>query len=60
MLVEEKFERNGRILHLHMANGLVIRTTPEHPFCTDTEGWTAAGKLLPGQRIRTAAGWTEV
>jgi len=27
MLVEEKFERTGRILHLHMANGVVIRTT---------------------------------
>ena len=28
-LVEEKFERKGRILHLHLSDGKVIRTTPE-------------------------------
>jgi len=30
--VEAKFERTGQILHLHLAGGKLLRTTPEHPF----------------------------
>jgi len=60
MLVEEKFERTGRILHLHLANGFVIRTTPEHPFYIENEDWTEAAALQPGNQLRTASGWIEV
>ena len=46
--VEEKFERTGRILHLHV-NGEVIRTTPEHLFYADGAGWVEAGNLRGGE-----------
>jgi hypothetical protein len=59
-LVEEKFERSGRILHLHLPEGRLIRTTPEHPFFERAGGWTAAGTLEVGDTIRTDSGWTTV
>ena len=58
--VEERFERTGRILHLHVG-GEVIRTTPEHPFFVAGTGWTAAGALAEGDRIATLSGeWVAV
>jgi hypothetical protein len=58
--VEEKFQRTGRILHLHVGNE-VICTTPEHPFYVDGEGWTAAGALKEGDRVATLSGeWVMV
>jgi hypothetical protein len=58
--VEARFERTGRILHLHV-NGQVIRTTPEHPFYAFGKGWTAAGELVAGDYIHTLSGsWVRV
>jgi hypothetical protein len=59
-VVEEKFERTGRILHLHLPEGRLICTTPEHPFYVEGAGWTAAGALQVGDRIRTDCGWATV
>jgi hypothetical protein len=59
-LVEAKFERTGRILHVHLENSALIRTTPEHPFFVEGTGWTAAGALQSGDRIRTDSGWVKV
>jgi hypothetical protein len=59
-LVEERFERTGCILHLHVG-GEVIRTTPEHPFYIEGKGWTAAGGLHEGDRLATLSGeWVAV
>ncbi len=65
--VEKKFERMGRILHLHLIGGELIRTTPEHPFFvspspTRKQGgeWVAAGALMSGDEIRTDSGWATV
>jgi hypothetical protein len=58
--VEGRLVRTGRVLHLH-AGGLVVRTTPEHPFWVDGVGWVEAGGLVPGERIATLSGsWAEV
>jgi hypothetical protein len=58
--VEGRLVRTGRVLHLH-AGGLVVRTTPEHPFWVDGTGWVEAGGLVPGERIATLSGsWAEV
>jgi hypothetical protein len=54
--VEATFRRTGRILHLHFANGELIRTTPEHPFHVEGKGWTAAGALREGDRLVTLIG----
>jgi hypothetical protein len=59
-VVEAKFARTGRILHLHLPGGRLIRTTPEHPFFLDGKGWTAAGALQAGDRLRTDGGWVAV
>ena len=59
-VVEERFERTGCILHLHVS-GEVIRTTPEHPFFVQGEGWKQAGALEGGDRIATLSGeWVSV
>jgi hypothetical protein len=59
-VVEERFERTGCILHLHVG-GEVIRTTPEHPFFVQGEGWKQAGALESGDRIATLSGeWVSV
>ncbi len=58
-VVEKKFERTGRILHLHV-NGEVIRTTPEHPFFDKSRGWIEAGALQEGDEVRTDSGWATV
>ncbi|MCE9563257.1 MAG: HINT domain-containing protein [Planctomycetes bacterium] len=54
-VVEDTFQRTGCILHIH-AGGQVIRTTPEHPFWIEGEGWTAAGSLHQGDKIATLSG----
>jgi hypothetical protein len=59
-VVERKFERTGCILHLHLSQGRLIRTTPEHPFYEQTKGWVAAGALAVGDNIRTDGGWVTV
>jgi Pretoxin HINT domain/Bacterial Ig-like domain (group 3)/Bacterial Ig domain len=58
-VVEKKFERTGRILHLHL-NGEVIRTTPEHPFFAMERGWVEAGALQEGDEVRTDSGWVKI
>ncbi len=59
-VVEERFERTGNVLHLHVA-GELIRTTPEHPFYVFRKGWTQAGALVEGDWISTlAGGWVVV
>ncbi len=59
-VVEERFERTGNVLHLHVA-GELIRTTPEHPFYVFRKGWTQAGSLVEGDWISTlAGGWVVV
>jgi hypothetical protein len=60
MLVEETFRRTAVVLHVHDDRGTVLRTTPEHPFWVENKGWTQAGVLEPGDRLRTANGWTIV
>jgi hypothetical protein len=59
-VVEECFQRSGRILHLHLPDGRLIRTTPEHPFFEYNQGWVAASALKVGDTIRTEAGWIQV
>ena len=60
-LVEEKFDAHpGAVLHLHLPEGQLVRTTPEHPFYVYEKGWTAAGMLQTGEQIRTEEGWTTV
>jgi hypothetical protein len=49
-VVEMIFERQGRIVHLHVG-GAVIRTTGEHPFYVRDKGWTPAGALQPGDLL---------
>ena len=49
------------VFHLHVG-GQVIRTTPEHPYYVQDQGWTAAGELEIGDLIATqaAGGWVAV
>ena len=59
--VEAVFRRLGLVLGLGLEGGLVIRTTPEHPFFADGHGWTQAGCLRPGMRLLQANGaWLAV
>jgi hypothetical protein len=44
---------SDRALPLHLSSGRVLRVTPEHPIATP-EGWTPAGKLAAGDRVRRA------
>jgi hypothetical protein len=59
-VVEDRFERTGRILHLHLPGEKLIRTTPQHPFFVYEQGWTVAGALRAGDLIRTDDGWVSV
>ena len=59
-VVEEVFQRTGRVWHLHVG-GQVIRTSGEHPFYEQTKGWTEASLLEPGDRLAGEDGqWIEV
>jgi hypothetical protein len=58
--VEEVFVRQGLIWHLHLG-GQVIRTTAEHPFYREGDGWTACQELRVGDRLLTEDGtWVTV
>jgi hypothetical protein len=58
--VEEVFVRQGLIWHLHLG-GQVIRTTAEHPFYREGDGWTACQELRVGDRLLTEDGtWVMV
>jgi hypothetical protein len=58
-VVKEKFVRVGRIMPLSV-RGRVIGTTQEHPFYPEGRGWTAAGELRVGERLRGRDDWVEV
>jgi Colicin D/Pretoxin HINT domain len=59
-MVEEVFERFAFVAGLHVG-GEVIKTTLEHPFFVHGKGWTAAGKILPGDFIASQDGqWLAV
>ncbi|MFQ3594022.1 MAG: polymorphic toxin-type HINT domain-containing protein [Gemmataceae bacterium] len=59
--IEEVFVRTGRVLHLHLSDGQLIRTTPEHPFWVEHEGWQPADVLKAGMRLATLGGeWVAV
>ena len=47
-------------MHVHLPDGALIRTTPEHPFFEQSRGWVAAEELTVGDVIRTDGGWTTV
>jgi len=59
-IVEEVFERTGRILLGHLSDGRILRTTQEHPFFEKSSGWTPIGELHAGDVIRTENGWTTI
>jgi hypothetical protein len=59
--IEEVFIRTVRMLHLHLADGQTIRTTPEHPFWVRGEGWLPADLLRAGDALATLGGeWMTV
>ena len=59
-VVEEVFTREGQLFEVEIA-GRLLRTTPEHPFFVQGQGWTAAGELQPGQLLSTESGeWLPV
>ena len=48
-VVEEVFQRTGRVWLLRLEGGVTIRTTPEHPFFPlRTMAWTPAAELQVG------------
>jgi hypothetical protein len=49
--VEEVFVSEGLITHLHLPNGVVIRTTAEHPFFVAGRGWVACNQLRVGDLL---------
>jgi hypothetical protein len=53
--VEEVFVRVAPILNVHVA-GQILRTTFEHPFYVEGQGWTPAGQLRIGDRVRARDG----
>jgi hypothetical protein len=53
--VEEVFVRVGPILELRVGDQ-IIETTAEHPFWVEERGWTAAGLLIEGDRLRSHNG----
>jgi hypothetical protein len=58
--VEEVFRSKARIWHVHVG-GQVIRTTGEHPFYVQSEGWTAAQNLRIGNLLSSHDGqWVAV
>src|SRR5207249_2245556 len=50
--VQEVFTNHLPLLELQVS-GRVIRTTAEHPFFVRGRGWTAAGELMAGDRLRS-------
>jgi hypothetical protein len=54
-LVELRFVRTARIVHLHVG-GKVIRTTAEHPLWVYGKGWVTAIELRAGDRLNSHDG----
>jgi hypothetical protein len=50
--VEEAFSREAEVVWLTL-DGRRLGTTAEHPFWAEGRGWTKAGDLRPGDRVRT-------
>ncbi len=57
--VEAVFERFAAITILGV-RGKSIRTTAEHPFYVESQGWTACHELRAGDVIRLDDGWAAV
>jgi hypothetical protein len=58
--VEKVFQRLARIVELRVG-GRTIRTTHEHPFYVQGNGWTKAGALSAGDLLKSIDGsWTAV
>ena len=58
--IVEVFENRKRIVELYVG-GQVIRTTDRHPFFVQSEGWTSAIELKPGDLVATdLSSWMEV
>ncbi len=57
--VEAVFERFAAITILGV-RGASIRTTAEHPFYVESQGWTACHELRTGDVIRLDDGWAAV
>jgi hypothetical protein len=56
-VVEETFQRLGRVWLLRLEGGVTIRTTPEHPFFPlRTMAWTPAAELRAGDVLRGETG----
>ena len=56
-VVEETFQRTGRVWLLRLEGGVTIRTTPEHPFFPlRTMAWTPAAELRAGDVLRGETG----
>ncbi len=49
-VVEEVFERNGRVRELRIG-GRTIRSTSEHPYSRQGDGWVPLGGIRVGDRL---------
>ncbi len=59
--VEEVFVREALVLNLHLPQGVVIRTTAEHPFYEKSKGWVACQELVAGEELLCEDGsWVSV
>src|SRR5205814_1222052 len=58
--VESAFEKRVSIVVELTMGSETVTTTIDHPFWKDALGWTKAGELLSGIRIRTLSGSTEI
>jgi hypothetical protein len=58
--VEERFVREALVWEIEIG-GRTIRTTAEHPFWREGDGWTAVNRLLAGDRVLSESGeWATV
>ncbi|MBQ8547020.1 MAG: EndoU domain-containing protein, partial [Lachnospiraceae bacterium] len=48
------------LVYVETQDGTVIRTTQNHPFYVEGEGWKAAAELESGDKVRTKEGRTEI
>jgi RHS repeat-associated protein len=54
--VTEVFRRESKVLLDLKVEGEVIKTTPEHRFWVEGQGWVVAGELTVGTKLLTKAG----